>query len=78
MKLADIAHPTTAQDLTAGQVIAFADDVCTVIGTEYLPSYFGGHNNGDAVALVTESPDGSQFTDYVSPVRIFTVLTLGA
>jgi hypothetical protein len=66
-KLADILAPTTAQDLQRGQVIAFADDVCTVIGVDY--------SKGDEyVSLVTESPDGSQFVDYVSPVRIFTVI----
>lgn len=75
-KLADRLAPTSAQDLKPGQVIAFGDDICTVVGVDYEPHGPGETAADEYVSLVTESPDGSQFIDYVSPVRIFTVISL--
>lgn len=65
--------PTSAMALQRGDVIAFGDDVCTVIGADH---YTGTNGAEDTVSLVTESPDGSQFNDYVSPVRIFTIIRI--
>jgi hypothetical protein len=67
--------PTSAMDLRKGDVIAFGDDVCTVLGADYAMGD-GDRRADDYVSLVTESPDGSQFVDYVSPVRIFTVIRI--
>lgn len=75
--------PTSAMCLRTGDLIAFDDDIARVVGVEYLSDYFTlpsqrptSDRGNDAVALVTESPDGSQFVDYVNPVRIFTVIRL--
>lgn len=75
--------PTCAMDLSERCVIAFGDDVCTVTDATLIPGYFclpsetiPEDGSKDAMELVTESPDGLVFIDYVSPVRIFTVIRI--
>lgn len=66
-------RPTCAIDLKPGDVFAFADDIMTLVDSRIV-----GEVTGDKewLQIITRDGGGMDWEDYVSPVRIFTVITV--